>query len=189
MLLPASASNAARLRSLTESSSSSSAAEARLPGGPERAENREGVPGAEFSVPGSFEQSMPEVAKWYAGSYQASSAWGGGTGGCKRCGLPAREPGPAATLELLEEALRDAPDDAYLLYQLGATQKTLGDPAAASSIERALALDSCGAVKALSPDAEADAWMRLAQRATRARARGRCDRARPRAALPRDQTR
>src|SRR5258705_12779219 len=62
----------------------------------------------------------------------------------------------------LMEALRDAPDDAYLLYQLGATQKTLGDPAAASSLERSLALDSCGAVKALSPDAEADAWMRLA---------------------------
>lgn len=61
-------------------------------------------------------------------------------------------------LALLVEAVRDAPDDAYLHYQLGATQKAVGDPAAAATLERALA--SRGA---LSPSAEADARMKLAQ--------------------------
>ncbi|MEO6773171.1 MAG: glycosyltransferase [Kofleriaceae bacterium] len=61
-------------------------------------------------------------------------------------------------LALLVEAVRDAPDDAYLHYQLGATQKALGDPAAAASLERALAGRA-----ALSPSAEADARMKLAQ--------------------------
>ena len=61
-------------------------------------------------------------------------------------------------LALLADAVRDAPDDAYLHYQLGATQKAVGDPAAAASLERALATPG-----ALSPSAEADARMKLAQ--------------------------
>jgi len=61
-------------------------------------------------------------------------------------------------LALLAEAVREAPDDAYLHYQLGATQKAVGDPAAAASLERALSKRG-----ALSPSAEADARMKLAQ--------------------------
>ena len=65
-------------------------------------------------------------------------------------------------LALLVEAVREAPDDAYLHYQLGATQKAVGDPAAAASLERALFVPA-GARGALSPSAEADARMKLAQ--------------------------
>lgn len=66
-------------------------------------------------------------------------------------------------LALIEDALREAPDDAYLLYQLGATRKALGDPAAAEALDRALAIDARAAVKALSAEAEAAARMKLAQ--------------------------
>ena len=45
-------------------------------------------------------------------------------------------------LDLLEEALRDAPDDAYLLYQLGATCKAIGDPCVQDTLERALAINA-----------------------------------------------
>jgi len=64
-------------------------------------------------------------------------------------------------LALLVDATREAPGDAYLLYQLGATQKAVGDPAAADSLDRALALHA--KAPALSPSAEADARMKLAQ--------------------------
>lgn len=66
-------------------------------------------------------------------------------------------------LALIEDALREAPEDAYLLYQLGATRKALGDPAATEALNRALAIDARAAIKALSPDAQATAHMKLAQ--------------------------
>ena len=66
-------------------------------------------------------------------------------------------------LALIEDALRETPGDAYLLYQLGATRKAIGDPAAAEALELALAIDARAAVKALSPEAEAAARMKLAQ--------------------------
>ncbi len=68
-------------------------------------------------------------------------------------------------LELLEQARRDSPDDAYVLYQLGATQMAAGDAGAAASLERALAVDATAAVdaRALSNDAEATARLKLAQ--------------------------
>jgi tetratricopeptide (TPR) repeat protein len=64
-------------------------------------------------------------------------------------------------LALIEDALRETPDDAYLWYQLGATQKALGDPAAGEALTRALALDAQS--KALSRETEAAARMKLAQ--------------------------
>jgi tetratricopeptide (TPR) repeat protein len=64
-------------------------------------------------------------------------------------------------LALLEAATRDAPDDAYLAFQLGATQKAVGDPAAEATLERALVLQA--RTRDLSPSAEADARMKLAQ--------------------------
>jgi tetratricopeptide (TPR) repeat protein len=66
-------------------------------------------------------------------------------------------------LALIEEALREDPDDAYLVYQLGATQKAIGDPAAGEALQRALAIDARAAVKALSAETEAAARMKLAQ--------------------------
>ena len=60
-------------------------------------------------------------------------------------------------LVLLEAASRAAPGDAYLHYQLGVTQKAVGDAAAEASLERALGLAG------LSPSAEANARMKLAQ--------------------------
>jgi len=66
-------------------------------------------------------------------------------------------------LELIEDALRETPDDAYLLYQLGATRKAIGDPGAADALERALAIDAGSPIKALSVDAQAAAHMKLAQ--------------------------
>lgn len=68
-------------------------------------------------------------------------------------------------LALLEEAVREAPDDAYLLYQLGATEKAVAAPAAAAHLERALALDEAApaARRLLSGAAAADARMKLAQ--------------------------
>jgi tetratricopeptide (TPR) repeat protein len=66
-------------------------------------------------------------------------------------------------LALIEDALRDTPDDAYLLFQLGATRKAIGDPAAGEALDRALAIDARAAVKALSAEAEAAARMKLAQ--------------------------
>jgi tetratricopeptide (TPR) repeat protein len=65
-------------------------------------------------------------------------------------------------LVLLDEAVRDAPDDAYLVYQLGATQKAIGAHEAAEvSLARALELQAN--THALSSSAEADARMKLAQ--------------------------
>jgi tetratricopeptide (TPR) repeat protein len=64
-------------------------------------------------------------------------------------------------LALLEAATRDASDDAYLVFQLGATQKAVGDPAAEATLERALALQV--RTHGLSSSAEADARMKLAQ--------------------------
>jgi hypothetical protein len=73
-------------------------------------------------------------------------------------------------LALLERAVADAPDDAYLMFQLGTTQKAVGDPAAAASLTRALALDAPAQVKALTREAEAGARMKLAQLALARRA-------------------
>lgn len=64
-------------------------------------------------------------------------------------------------LALLVDATRDESGDAYLLYQLGATQKAVGDDAAADSLARALALHAQS--PALSRSAEGDARMKLAQ--------------------------
>jgi tetratricopeptide (TPR) repeat protein len=66
-------------------------------------------------------------------------------------------------LALIEHALRESPDDAYLVYQLGATRKAVGDPAAAEALERALAIDARATVAALSTEATANAHMKLAQ--------------------------
>ena len=66
-------------------------------------------------------------------------------------------------LGLIEDALRETPDDAYLLYQLGATQKAIGDPEAVASLERALEVDARAAVPVLVGEAEAVARMKLAQ--------------------------
>ena len=60
-------------------------------------------------------------------------------------------------LALLADALRAAPDDAYLMYQLGATEKAIGEPGAGDHLARAIALGG------LSSDASADAHMKLAQ--------------------------
>ena len=60
-------------------------------------------------------------------------------------------------LALLAEALRATPDDAYLLYQLGATEKAAGDAAAGEHLARALAHGG------LSTETAADAHMKLAQ--------------------------
>jgi tetratricopeptide (TPR) repeat protein len=66
-------------------------------------------------------------------------------------------------LALIEDALREAPEDAYLLYQLGATRKAIGDPGAGDALERALTIDARGSVKVLSTNVEAAARMKLAQ--------------------------
>jgi hypothetical protein len=62
-------------------------------------------------------------------------------------------------LALLEVAVRDAPGDRYLRYQLGATQKAVGDAGAEATLQQALAAPA----GALSASAEADARMKLAQ--------------------------
>ncbi len=70
----------------------------------------------------------------------------------------------ARNLSALERALAAMPDDAYLHYQLGATQQAAGAHADAyASLTRALALGG------LSPEVTANAWMKVAQLALAAR--------------------
>lgn len=55
-------------------------------------------------------------------------------------------------LALLEAATRDAPDDAHLVFQLGATQKAVGDAAAEATLERADAAALAEAARCLAID-------------------------------------